>query len=413
MSTLIEKRAALMAQLKEKQAGLKAGEISDDDATAIKQLLDQVDQLDQQIGKAEDQAQMIAKIGALAAASTPTGNDSGGQNDDAPAKSAGDLFVKSYAKNVGTRLKAGYAVEFKANTDTQTVGDSTGAFAPYTVQTDTQAVFPYQRPLAVADLFSQGTMGASTNAVKYPVFGELEGSAGTVAEGGLKPQLHFPDPKWKADDLKEVAGWFAISDNMLDDLDWLRGEITDFAAYNIQLLEETQLLSGDGADNNIDGLFNREIQTLGQGADSDADRIFKCRKLIATATGFQPDGIVINPTDYEAIRLSKDANGQYFGGGFFTGQYGQGGIMQDPPLWGVKTVVTEAIAPGTALVGAFKAGGKVLRKGGLRIESTNAHADYFINDKVAIRLKERLTLQVKYPKAFVKVTLGKPNPATK
>ena len=47
MSTLIEKRAALMAQLKEKQAGLKAGEISDDDATAIKQLLDQVDQLDQ------------------------------------------------------------------------------------------------------------------------------------------------------------------------------------------------------------------------------------------------------------------------------------------------------------------------------------------------------------------------------
>ena len=377
MSTLIEKRAALMAQLKEKQAGLKAGEISDDDATAIKQLLDQVDQLDQQIGKAEDQAQMIAKIGALAAASAPTGNDSGGQNDDAPAKSAGDLFVKSYAKDVGTRLKAGYAVEFKANTDTQTVGDSTGAFAPYTVQTDTQAVFPYQRPLMVADLFSQGTMGASTNAVKYPVFGELEGSAGTVAEGGLKPQLHFPDPKWKADDLKEVAGWFAVSDN------------------------------------NIDGLFNREIQTLGQGADSDADRIFKCRKLIATATGFQPDGIVINPTDYEAIRLSKDANGQYFGGGFFTGQYGQGGIMQDPPLWGVKTVVTEAIAPGTALVGAFKAGGKVLRKGGLRIESTNAHADYFINDKVAIRLKERLTLQVKYPKAFVKVTLGKPTTATK
>lgn len=55
----------------------------------------------------------------------------------------------------------------------------------------------------------------------------------------------------------------------------------------------------------------------------------------------------------------------------------------------------------------------MLRKGGLRIESTNAHADYFINDKVAIRLKERLTLQVKYPKAFVKVTLGKPTPATK
>ena len=51
--------------------------------------------------------------------------------------------------------------------------------------------------------------------------------------------------------------------------------------------------------------------------------------------------------------------------------------MQDPPLWGLKTVVTEAIAQGTVLVGAFKLGGAVIRKGGLRAESTNSHADDF------------------------------------
>lgn len=407
--SLYEKRAEIVGKLKEYQSRLKAGEISDDDANAINQLLSDLDAVDAQIEKAKEQADMVAKIGALASSDpTPTGNGSPDGAAAAPkGRTVGDQFVNAYKATGNTKLKIGFGVDLKANTDTQLVGDSTGAFAPYTVQTDTQGVFPYRRPIVVADLFSQGTMGASTNAVKYPVYGEIEGNVGIVGEAGAKPQLHFPDPTWVVDDLKELAGWFAVSDNMLDDLDWLRSEITDFATYNMQLVEEGQLLNGDGTDNNINGLLNRGVQTLGQAADSDADRLFKTRALIQNATGFTPDGIIINPTDYETLRLSKDGNGQYYGGGYFAGQYGNGGVMQDPPLWGLKTVITEAVPAGTAVVGAFKAGGKVLRKGGVRIESTNSHADFFTNDKVAIRLKERLTLQVKYPKAFVKVTLGK------
>ena len=81
--------------------------------------------------------------------------------------------------------------------------------------------------------------------------------------------------------------------------------------------------------------------------------------------------------------------------------------MQNPPLWGLRTVVTEAVAKGTAIVGAFRLGGKILRKGGLRVESTNSHDTDFTNDKITFRIRERVGLQVKYPKAFVKVTLGK------
>lgn len=114
---------------------------------------------------------------------------------------------------------------------------------------------------------------------------------------------------------------------------------------------------------------------------------------------------MINPADYMAIRLSKDTNGQYFGGGFFTGPYGSGGIIEQPPLWGLRTVVTSAIAAGTVLVGAFQTA-KVFRKGGIRVESTNSNVDDFINDKITVRVKERLGLQVKYPGAFVKITLG-------
>ena len=52
-------------------------------------------------------------------------------------------------------------------------------------------------------------------------------------------------------------------------------------------------------------------------------------------------------------------------------------------------------------------GGTIYRKGGLTVESTNSHESDFTNDKITFRVKERLALQVKYPKAFVKVTLGK------
>jgi hypothetical protein len=49
----------------------------------------------------------------------------------------------------------------------------------------------------------------------------------------------------------------------------------------------------------------------------------------------------------------------------------------------------------------------VLRKGGLVVKMTDSDTDDFLHFKQKCRVSERLGLQVKYPKAFVKVTLGK------
>lgn len=412
MATLNEKRATLMDQLKTYQGKLKDGSaLSEEDAKNIKGLLGQVEDLDKQIAKAKEGREMLDSIAHLSKAiPEPTGNNKG---DAVRAVTPGEYFVKSLqveGLKVRDAFKNGFEVSFngpmafKGPMDTQLSGGPDGAYGPFTTELDQEGARPYRRPLVVADLFAQGTLTGSS--LKYPVYGELEGGAKTVKEAGTKAQAHFPDPTWQVDALGEVAVWFGVSDDMIDDLPWLEGEITDAAEYSLGLEEETQLLNGDGIDPNLKGLLGRGVQTLGQGSDSDADRLFSCRRLISSATGFSPDGIIINPVDYEGIRLSKDSNGQYFGGGYFTGQYGNGGIMQDPPIWGLRTVVTEAVNPGTAIVGAFKAGGKVLRKGGLKIKASDSHADYFINDKQAIRLKERIALQVKYPKAFVQVTLG-------
>jgi HK97 family phage major capsid protein len=139
--------------------------------------------------------------------------------------------------------------------------------------------------------------------------------------------------------------------------------------------------------------------------DSAQDALFRAITKVQTATGLPADGIIINPADYQKLRLSKDANDQYFGGGFFSGQYGNGGVISQPPLWGMTTVVTAAVAAGTAVVGAFKQAGTVYRKGGVRVESTNSDLGKFTSNIITTRIEERVALAVRIPLAIVKVTL--------
>lgn len=325
------------------------------------------------------------------------------------ARGIGEFYVRS-VQDAGisvldTKKTPFETEEFKAATDTNATGGAGGAYKPLLTEVDQQGVFPYQRPLTVADLFSQGTM--TGNAVTYPVYGKLEGGPGMVAEGGQKPQSHFPDPEWVTDTLKEVAVWWKITDDMAEDLPYVASEIQDQNDYAMQIKEEDQLLNGDGTGSNVNGLLAREgVQEIGDDDErSVADRIFHAKTMINKATGHNADALVISPDDYETLRLSKDANGQYYGGGFFLPAYGGTGqlVIQETP-WGLKTVVTPAAADGESVVGAFKAGGKVLRKGGRRVASTNSHEDDFTNDKITFRIKERITLQVKYPADFVKVS---------
>ena len=100
------------------------------------------------------------------------------------------------------------------------------------------------------------------------------------------------------------------------------------------------------------------------------------------------------------VQLAKaTGSGEYFGAGPFAAPAG-------PTLWGRAVAVTNAIAEGTVLVGAFGTAAQLFIKGGLRrVEVSNSHADYFIKNLVAIRAEIRATLTVYRPQAFGTVTL--------
>lgn len=405
---LKQQRAAALKAAQDIVAKAKAegrDVLTDDEQAEVEAKTAEVAELDKKIEAAAKSAALVAKIGAI----EPSKSD----DDEKPAaaKSLGEHFVKSVGDRLASAKSEGQsrfsisAPEFKAATDTQTVGT---VLSPAITDVDTNIVQGLRRRMSIADLLSSGTL--SGNAITYFVEGALEGDFTTVAEGGTKPQIHYAEPTAVTDALKKIAAFIKESDEMVEDLPFLASSINNRLLYNLALFEENQILTGNGTGTNLLGLLNRSgVQTLGVGTDpkaGNADQIFKAMTAVTTGSGLDADGIVIHPTDYQTFRLNKDANGQYYGGGYFAGEYGVGGVPVQPPLWGLRTVVTPAITAGTVLVGAFRQAATLYRKGGVRVEATNSNENDFVTNKVTVRAEERVALAARVPAGLVKVTLG-------
>lgn len=392
--------AELKARLSAIVGGVKASgrDLTDDEVKTLEDGNARMGELKAAIERADRNAELIASIGEL---DEPGKSDAEGVDGVKGAKTLGEHFVKSgaqerFVKGVGQRTSS--APEFKAATDVNT-SDFGQAASQGKVQYGGVVETPLRR-LTVANLLGSGTMQNTT--LQYWVQGAVEGAPGTVAENGLKPSVHFNfAPVTEA--MSKIAVVTKVSDEAMSDTDYLVSVINSQLVGRLQIVEEDQLLNGNGTAPNLRGLLNRSgIQTYATEAGYTEvkafDGIFHALTLVSTGSAQETaDAIVINPADYEKLRLSKDDNGLYRAGGPFSGG--------NPGLWGVRTVVTPAIAAGTVLVGAFGTAAQLFRKGGIQVDSTNSNEDDFTHNRVAIRAEERILLAVYRPAAFVKVTL--------
>lgn len=409
---LKERRAALVKEANDLVSERKSAgtELSAEDRTKLQGLIDQVKGIDKDlddIAKGTELKSALEGLGAPESGKEIKGDGSGDGGAAAEAKSLGDYFVKSIGDNAsvlsvrGGKFDAG---EFKAPA-TQTTTWPAGV--PILTDYDKTIVQARRERPTIADLCGSGTI--SGNAISYFVEAAMQGGFATVAEGGAKPQISFDNPTAVVDALKKIAGWIDMTDEFIEDLGFLKSEIDTRLLYQLTMFEEAQLLSGNGTGQNLLGIRNRsgvQVQAAPTDAKDNADAVFEAMTKVSTATSLTADALVIHPLDYQEFRLSKDGNGQYFGGGYFQGQYGNGSVLENPNLWGLRTVVTTAATQGEILLGAFRIGATVYRKGGVRVEATNTHADNFTNNKVTVRAEERVALAVRYPAAFVKVGLA-------
>jgi len=252
------------------------------------------------------------------------------------------------------------------------------------------------RQLVVADLLAQGT--TSSNLISFMRELAPTNAAATVAEGAAKPESALVFEAATAP-VRKVATWLPVTDEMLDDVPAMRSYIDSRLRMFVMLAEDDQLLNGNGTPPNLLGLRNQTgMQAdLARGTDTNADAIFKQMTLIAVNAFLQVDGITMNPANWQTVQLAKDANGQYYGNGPFA-------AAPTPRLWGVPVAVTPAMTAGVALPGAYRTGAQMFRNGGLRVDASNSHQDFFTKNLTAIRAEERIALAVYRPGGFGEVT---------
>jgi len=388
--------AAIQAKLSAIVAGVKASnrELTDAEAADIEKDSARAVELKGIIERGEKNAKLMQAVADLGGAGEVT--DSADAPSGAKAATLGEHFVKSGAQAAflkGQGQRTASAPEFKAPTDTNTV-DGNGK-----VQYGGVYATPLRR-LTIANLLGQGAM--QNTSLTYWVQGAVEGEPAAVAEEGLKPQIHFNfSPVTEA--LSKIAVITKVSDEAMSDTDYLVSVINSQLVGRLVVVEEDQILNGSGTAPNLRGILNRSgLQTYATSAgytpQKGFDAIFHALTMVSTGSAQETaDGIVINPADYEVLRLAKDGDERYYAGGPFAGG--------NPPLWGVSTIVTPAIAQGTVLVGAFGTAAQLFRKGGIQVDSTNSNEDDFKYNRVALRAEERILLAVYRPTAFVKLTL--------
>jgi HK97 family phage major capsid protein len=315
---------------------------------------------------------------------------------------------------VAASLTSGYNVKdvYSGLPTTDVTGSRLGSFG--TVQRDPM-VTPPMRTKRVRDLFPTRT----TNAAVIEYFRQLgfttlqaghgTNSASSVAERnagntafGIKPQSSFAFVGEQAP-VRTLAHWEAAHRNVLADEPQLRSIIDNELMYGLRLLEDNQILNGDGVGENLLGVLNTpNIQEYAwsSGAvtpvpDTKADALRRAATLSFLAY-YEPSGIVVHPNDWEDIELTKDANGQYL----IAVSVAMGG---EPRVWRMPIVDTPAMTEGTALVGAFGTGAQLYDREQASIRISEQHSDFFVRNAIVILAEQRLALAVKRPEAFVKV----------
>jgi HK97 family phage major capsid protein len=282
--------------------------------------------------------------------------------------------------------------DFQAMKATITLSD----IAPVAVRRP-EIVPSAQEAYNVSDLMLQGTIDGKT--WSYMEETTFTNAAAETAENTSKPEatLDFTE---RTETLTKIPVWIPATDEVLDDNAGFESYVRGRLVYMVDQRREQQLLVGNGTTPNLPGITSRSgIQTQAKGADPTPDSFFKAMVKIQTTGDADPTAHVINPLDWQDIRLLRTADGIYI--------WGSPSEAGPQRLWGLPVRVTSAMTQNTGLTGAFTPFAQVFHKTGrqaISVAVSTEHSTFFIDNKVAILAEERLLLAVYRPAAFCTVT---------
>ena len=250
------------------------------------------------------------------------------------------------------------------------------------------------RPLSIRDLLPSSAISSnSTEFVKELLF---TNNAAMVAEGAQKPESDMTF-ELATGVVRTLAHFAKASNQILDDSAGLASFIQNRLSLGLNLVEEDQILLGDGTGQNLTGIIPAATDYVNTGipSGSGATAVDKIRwaKLQVRKAFYAASAVVLNPEDWAEIELLKSTEGAYLFSAFTSGA--------TPRLWGLNVVESDAIPAGQFLVGAFNVAAEIRDRQQATIDVSTEDGDNFQKNMTTIRVEKRLMVNIYRPASFV------------
>lgn len=303
-------------------------------------------------------------------------------------KTIGEMFAESDVRGVKhTPYELGDDVEVK------TLMETSAGWAPETIRTG-RLVEDAQRPIQVIDVIPSGS--TSQAAVVFMEETTFTNNAAEASEGGTYGEAALALTE-QSSTVRKIGVWLPVTDEQLEDVPQITGYINNRLPFMLRQRLDGQVLVGDGNAPNLDGFLNVSgIQTQAKGSDPGPDAIYKAMTKVRVTGRANPGAVIFHPNDWQDFRLLRTADGVYI--------WGNPSDVAPERIWGLPVVQSDAITEGTALVGDYAAFTELTMRRGIEVQVTNAHSDFFIKGKQAIRADVRCALVVYRPAALCSVT---------
>lgn len=285
------------------------------------------------------------------------------------------------------------ASDVQASPSTTTVPQATQAITTY----DTSVIEGVRESMGVLNLLGREVIEGNT--LVFFTEGAMEGTiANSIAEGAAKSRVHFADPTPTTVTLEKIAAYIKESDEYIDDYGYLASAINGRLLYELNLKRQAKVIA--------DLLATSGIQTIGgttavtRTAVAIADEIANAIADVMTYSGRPANAIVMTPAIWKLLRIGKDGENRYYGGGYFAALHGEN-------VWNLPIVLSNQLTANHIEVGAFDTCATLVTKAeGVTVEATNTDQDDFIKNLMTVRAECREKLAVRRPAGFVDITVA-------
>ena len=175
-----------------------------------------------------------------------------------------------------------------------------------------------------------------------------EGTKTTLAGGTVTESVLGYETKSAS--MQNLLAFIKVSNNSIDDIDWLMSEVQTELLTLMALKLDAALLTGAVATEGFDGIltkataFSAAGDTLPAGVVPNKYDVLKFAITQIKKANFKPNYIVLNPSDVRDLELARDDNGSYMLPPF---------MQSLPGVGGVRVIENNGITAGTYLVGDF------------------------------------------------------------